>query len=49
MYDVDLKPRNTTATDPRLKKGHVYQSKKDYDRKEDKKILKQSAPTGRRK
>jgi len=31
-----MKPRNTTATDPRLKKGHAHKSKKDYDRKQEK-------------
>jgi hypothetical protein len=33
-----MKPRNTTATDPRLKKGHAHKSKKDYDRKREKKV-----------
>ena len=35
-----MKPRNETATDPRLKKGHAHKSKKDYDRKQQKKDLK---------
>jgi len=34
------KPRNATATDPRLKKGHAHKSAKDYDRKAQKKQLK---------
>jgi hypothetical protein len=33
-----MKPRNTTATDPRLKKGHAHKSKNDYDRKKEKKV-----------
>ena len=32
-------PRNPTATDPRLKKGHAHRSKKDYDRKHEKRKL----------
>jgi len=35
-----MKPKNTTATDPRLKKGHAHKSKKDYDRKEGKRVPK---------
>ena len=35
-----MKPRNTIATDPRLKKGHAHKSKNDYDRKREKKVAK---------
>ncbi len=34
------KPRNPSATDPRLKKGHAHRSKKDYDRRQEKQKLK---------
>jgi len=37
---MTTKPRNSTATDPRLKKGHAHKSGKDYDRKVQKKQLK---------
>ena len=39
-----MKPRNATATDPRLKKGHAHKSKKDYDRKAEKRSLKRELP-----
>ena len=42
-----MKPRNTTARDPRLKKGHAHKSKKDYDRKEQKKKLKEELGRGK--
>jgi hypothetical protein len=39
-----MKPRNTTATDPRLKKGHAHKSSKDYDRKREKQVPKGELP-----
>jgi hypothetical protein len=41
-----MKSRNTTATDPRLQKGHAHKSKKDYNRKEEKKKLKEELSKG---
>ncbi len=41
-----MKLRNTTATDPRLKKGHAHKSKKDYNRKEEKQKLKDELSRG---
>lgn len=48
---MTTKPRNPTATDPRLKKGHAHKSRKDYDRKAQKKQLKDAvadAPSKRK-
>lgn len=36
------KPRNKTAIDPLLSKGHAHKSPKDYDRKREKRVLEKS-------
>jgi hypothetical protein len=41
-----MKPRNPTATDPRLQKSHAHKSKKDYNRKEEKKKLEEELSKG---
>lgn len=43
---IMTRPRNPTATDPRLKKGHAHRSKKDYDRKLEKQKLKRELERG---
>lgn len=44
-----IAPRNPTATDPLLKKGHAHRSKKDYDRRLEKQKLKHELHEGGRK